>query len=141
MALDYFLLVFTSSIGVYQIASIPAKLKGLWFFGHPVLQGFFGFAVIISSIGWFFSDENRNFQHTVEGAQQLGLFLFAIIAAYICTAIIASIIQSKVRARPEEPIMGKQHEEGIETLKSTTVLGGILSSLRKERKSRLEDED
>ncbi len=141
MALDYFLLVFIGSIGVYQIASIPAGLRGLWFFGQPVLQCLFGIAVIVSGFAWFFTDENRNFQHTVEGAQQLGLFLISIIAAYVFTAVLASIIQAKVDFRPEEPVEGKQHEEGIETFKTTTLLGGILTSMKKQRKDRKEVED
>jgi len=59
MALDYFLLVFIGAVGVYQIASIPAGLKGLWFFGQPILQCLFGIAVVVSAFAWFFTDEKR----------------------------------------------------------------------------------
>jgi len=137
MALDYFLLVFIASFGVYQIASSHAKLKGLWFFRHPKVQYIFGVLVILGAFAWFYTDENRNWQHTVEGAQQLLLFLAAILLAYVITAILASIIQARAIFRRENPTMGKQYEKGMETLKTTTVFGGILSSLRKQR----DDED
>lgn len=38
MALDYFILVFISSLGVYQIVAINAKLDGLCFFRQPVVS-------------------------------------------------------------------------------------------------------
>ena len=133
MALDYFILVFLASIGVYQIVSIPAKLEGLWFFRNPKLQYFFGVLAIIGAFGWFYTDQERNIQHTVEGSQQLYLFLGAIIASYFVTAILASIMQSKVTSQVSESIRKKQSDMGFETLKFTTLFGGILCSLKKER--------
>jgi hypothetical protein len=134
MAFDYFLLVFIASIGVYQIASIPAKLKGLWFFTHRKLQYSFGVLAIISAFGWFFTAEERNIQHTVEGSQQLWLFLGAIIAAYVATAILSSVMEASVDSQGNDAGQGTQHEQGMETLKTTTVFGGVLNSLLKKRK-------
>jgi len=133
MALDYFLLVFIAAIGVYQIVAIPARLKGLWFFGQPKVQYTFGILAIIGAFGWFYTSAERNIQHTIEGSQQLGLFLGAIVSAYFITAILASIIQAAVCTGGDNPIKGKQHDLGMETLKTTTLFGGILSSLRKQR--------
>ncbi len=137
MALDYFVLVFLAAVGVYQIASIPAGLEGLWFFKHQKVQYLFGVLAVIGAFVWFYTDEERNIQPTVEGAQQLVLFLGAIIGAYVATALLASIIQAKLRSRGSKLVKGKQHDLGMETLKTTTLFGGILSSLRKTR----EDED
>ena len=131
MALDYFLLVFIASIGVFQIASITAGLKGLWFFSHAEIQCIFGILAIVGAFGWFFTSSERNIQHQVEGTQQLGLFLAAIILAYFVTALVASLIQARVSSRGANHRQGKQHEQGMETLKTTTLLGGILSSLRR----------
>ena len=131
MALDYVILVFISSIGVYQIVSIPIGLKGLWFLPYRKLQYAFGFLAIAGAFSWFYTSEHRNYQHTVEGSQQLMLFLASIIAAYIITAVIASIIQALAGSKEREIIEGKQQDLGIEKLKSTTLLGGILHSLRK----------
>lgn len=133
MALDYFLLVFIAAIGVYQIVAIPVGLKGLWFFRQPKIQYAFGVLAIIGAFGWFYTSAERNIQHTIEGSQQLALFLGAIISAYFITAILASIIQAAVCTRGDTPIKGKQHDLGMETLKTTTLFGGILSSLRKQR--------
>ena len=133
MALDYFVLVFLASIGVYQIVAVPAKLEGLWFFRNPKMQYFFGVLAIIGAFGWFYTDQERNIQHTVEGSQQLYLFLGAILAAYFITAILASIMQSKVSSQGSESVKKKQKDMGFETLKFTTLFGGILGSLKKER--------
>jgi hypothetical protein len=81
MSLDYFILVFMGAMGVYQIVAIHAKLDGLCFFKQPAIQYVFGFLAIIGAFGWFFTSKERNYQHTTEGAQQLGLFLAAIVAS------------------------------------------------------------
>jgi len=137
MTLDYFILVFISSLGVYQIAAIPAKLDGLCFFKHPAIQYIFGILAIIGVFGWFFTSSDRNIHTTVEGSQQLGLFLASIIASYVFTTILASIMQAKVNSRGGIPREGRQYNMGIETLKRTTLFGGIMSSLRKERKDKV----
>ena len=85
---------------------------------------------------WFFASENRNFQHTVEGTQQLGLFLAAIVAAYVVSAILSSIIQLGTSLRRDNAIRGKQHDQGMETLKTTTLFGGIAASIRKTREGK-----
>ncbi len=133
MALDYFVLVFIAAIGVYQIASIPAGLRGLWFFRQHKVQYFFGILAILGVFGWFYTSEERNIQHTVEGAQQLWLFLGAIVFAYFINAILASVIQAAVSKRGDSPIRGKQQDRGMETLKTMTLLDGILSSWRKKK--------
>ena len=136
MALDYFLLVCIGSIGVYQIVAVHAKLDGLCFVKQPLLQYILGAVIIIGAFSWFFISKERNVQHTVEGSQQLGLFLGSIVAGYAITAILASIIQAKVSSRGSTPIEGKQQDMGIETLKTKTLLGGIASSLKKEGKDK-----
>lgn len=137
MALDYFILVFISSMGVYQIAAIHAKLDGLCFFKNQVIQFIFGILAVIGAFGWFFTSEDRNVHTSVEGSQQLGLFLASIIASYLFTAILASIMQVKVRYKEGSPRENKQYDMGIETLKKTTLFGGIMSSLRKDRKDKV----
>ena len=137
MALDYFILVFISSLGVYQIVAINAKLDGLCFFRQPVVQYIFGILAVIGAFGWFFTSEERNIHTTIEGSQQLGLFLGSIIASYVFTNILASIMQAKVSSGGSTPREDKQYDMGTETLKKTTLFGGIVSSLKKERKDRI----
>ena len=133
MAGDYFILTFVGAVGVYQIAGAHARLNGLAFFRHPLAQYLFGLLAIGGAFGWFYGTENRNWQHTVEGTQQLGLFLLAIVLAYFATAILASLIHARMTWARNQVIEGRQHERGFETLKTTTFLGGILTSLRKGR--------
>jgi len=137
MALDYFVLVFVASMGVYQIVAIYAKLDGMCLFKQRPLQYFFGVLAIVGAFGWFFTTEERNIQHTVEGSQQLGLFLGAIVASWVVTGILASIIQAKVDSTANAPTEGKQYKLGIENLKTRTLLGAIFSSLQKERKDKV----
>jgi len=137
MALDYFILVFISSLGVYQIVAINAKLDGLCFFRQPVVQYIFGILAVIGAFGWFFTSKERNIHTTIEGSQQLGLFLGSIIASYVFTNILASIMQAKVSSGGSTPREDKQYDMGTETLKKTTLFGGIVSSLKKERKDRI----
>jgi hypothetical protein len=137
MALDYFILVFIASLGVYQIVSIYAKLDGVCLFKQRWLQYIFGLLAIAGAFGWFFTSKERNVQHTVEGAQQLGLFLGAIVASWVVTNILASIIQAKVDTKIDAPGEEKQYKLGIENLKTRTFLGSIISNLKKERKDKV----
>jgi hypothetical protein len=136
MALDYFVLVFIASTGVYQITAIHAKLDGLCFFKNRIIQYIFGILAVVGAFVWFFLSKERNVHSGVEGSQQLGLFLASILASYFVTAILASIIQAKVRTRITAP-SGRQHDLGIETLKTNTLLGSILSRLRKESRDKV----
>lgn len=135
MALDYFTLVFFASAGVYQIAAAHARLYGLCFFKKNLFQYVLGALSIVGVFVWFFLSEERNVHSNVEGSQQLGLFLAAILASYFVTAILASIIQARVKTRITQP-GGKQHILGIETLKTNTLLGSILSKLAKGKKDK-----
>jgi len=137
MAKDYFMLVFITSCGVYQIAAVTAKLEGLWFFGNSRVQYIFGILAIIGAFGWFYTKEERNIQHSVEGSQQLGLFLAAIITSYIATVILSSIIQARISMSEEKSSTNDTNVEGFEDLKNTTVFDRIVSRMRK--KERIED--
>ena len=130
MAFDYFLLIFIASIGVYQIISIPAKLKGLWFFNNQALQYIFGALTIIGIFGWFFTEHQRNTPPIVEGSQQLALFLGAIVAAYFATVILASIMEAGMEPQGKNPPQETQYGQGMEDLKTATVFSSILSRLR-----------
>ncbi|MBM3155849.1 MAG: hypothetical protein FJ004_01010 [Chloroflexi bacterium] len=137
MALDYFVLVFLASMGVYQIVSIFAKLDGICLFKQQWLQYIFGLLALVGAFGWFFTSKERNVQHTVEGSQQLGLFLGAIVASWVVTNILASIIQAKVDTRAVDPGEEKYYKLGIESLKTNTLIGSIMNNIRKARKDKV----
>jgi hypothetical protein len=133
MALDYFLLVFVASAGVIQIASIPARLRGLWLLPYPPAQYVLGAAAVIGSFYWFYTVENRNVQHTIEGAQQLLLFLGAAVLAYACTGIAASILRFRMSRTGDETPAAKPADLGMRLLKEATLLGDIARRLRSPR--------
>ena len=137
MSLDYFILVFMAAMGVYQIAAIHAKLDGLCFFKQPVVQYIFGLLAIIGAFGWFFTSKERNYQHTTEGAQQLGLFLGAIVISYFVTAILASIIQAKVNSHIDKASEARPQDTGIDIYRTNTFIGSIASRLKKEKKGKV----
>jgi len=137
MASAYFIFVFLASIGLYQIVTIPARLKGLWFFNQPWLQYIFGILTILGAYGWFFTSKGRNLQSTVEGAQQLGLFLGAIVASYFVTAILSSIIQAGTNAQDDSPQEHKQQDLGMEALKTKTLFESIAARLKKGKEEKV----
>jgi hypothetical protein len=137
MASDYFIFVFMASVGLYQIVTIPAMLKALWFFNQPWLQYIFGILMIFGAYGWFFTSKGRNVQSTVEGAQQLGLFLGAIVASYFATAVLSSIIQAGTNARDDSPQEHKQQDFGLEALKTKTLFESIAARLKKGKKEKV----
>ena len=131
MGQDYFVLVFIAAIGVYQIAAIPAGLRGLGFFNNRVVQCIFGLAVVAGGFASFYATGERNVPHAVEGSQQLLLFLGAIILAYLCTGIVASIVHLRSSLSDGGHTEGKASDVGMQALKTTTLLGAVLGRLRR----------
>ena len=136
IASDYFIFVFMASIGLYQIVTIPARLKGLWFFNRAWLQYIFGILTIVGAYVWFFTSKGRNLQTSTEGAQQLGLFLAAIVTAYLATAILASIIQGVPKSR-DSGLQEPQTNSGFEELKTKTLFESIAARLKKENRGKM----
>jgi energy-coupling factor transporter transmembrane protein EcfT len=124
----YFLLVFLSSIGVLQIAAAYAKLEGLFFFKRAFVGYIFGVLLIGGTFTWFFTVHSYNMPTVVEGWQQFGLFLAGIVAAFLLTATISSLI--KLRAFPHR----EADEGGIEELKGCTYFQALAQSWRRNKK-------
>ena len=133
--LHYYLLVFIASIGVYQAASTIAGLSGIGFLPYRRLRLLLGVMIIAGAFLWFFlSEPNRNhLQHYVEGAQQLGFFLLGIVTAYIANCVLASLIQIGATLAARRPSGPRQWDQGMETLKHSTLIGGIIGSIRNMR--------
>jgi hypothetical protein len=135
MLLDYFVLVFFAAVGVFQIVAVRVGLRGLCFFGHPIVQSFFGAAAIVAAFAWFYTKEERNVQHTVEGAQQLVFFLAAAILAYLVTAGLASIINARGLSAPGDSSRQGPSDLGIAELKGATLFQAIVARRRKSGRS------
>jgi len=127
---DYFLLVFIAAMGVYQIAAVHAGLRGLCFFKQPIVQSFFGAAAIVAAFAWFYTKEDRNVQHNVEGAQQLIFFLAAAILAYLVTVGLASIINARASSVPGDNPRQHPADLGIEALKAATLFQAVIARCR-----------
>ena len=134
--LDYFLLVTLGCLGTIQIAAAYAGLKGLSFFKKPLAGFIFGALVTIGAFGWFFAIENRNTPSKIEGAQQLGMFLAGAIAAYIITMAVSSLLKYRLSLQATASRCREQTNQGIETLKETTLLGAIRSILKRKQEDR-----
>ena len=135
MVLDYFVLVFIAAVGVYQLAAVAASLAGLCFFRRPLVQVFFGAATIVAGFAWFYTKEERNVQHTVEGAQQLVFFLAAAILAYLVTAALASVISPRDSSATGDDLRRDPSDLGIEVFKTSTLYQAIMARRRKARRS------
>ncbi len=135
MGLDYFVLVFIAAAGVYQIVAAASGLRGLSFFGQPLVQSFFGAALIVAAFAWFYTEEERNVQHTVEGAQQLTFFLAAAILSFLVSAGLASIINAYALSTPSDSSRRDKSDLGMLELKQTTLFQAIVARCRKSGRS------
>ena len=59
-AIDYFLMIFFSSIGIIQLAAISAKLTGIILIPYLTLAKSIATLLVILPIIWFFAKTNRN---------------------------------------------------------------------------------
>ncbi|PKB72421.1 MAG: hypothetical protein BZY87_00280 [SAR202 cluster bacterium Io17-Chloro-G6] len=75
--LDYILLTFLLSCGVFQTAAACGGFRGLQFFTGRVFSIIFGLTVFTLAFAWFFLSESRNVPDTglgLNGNEQFGYF-------------------------------------------------------------------
>ena len=75
--LDYFLLVFAASCGLYQMTAACNALRGLMLFQSRRLSFIFGLVLWVGAFAWFFLSEPRNMPDTgagLTGNEQFGYF-------------------------------------------------------------------
>jgi len=122
--LQYFLLMFGSCLGIYQIGAAFGGFKGTWFFPSRGLTYVGGLVIFAATYIWFFTcadlKMNANPNHgEVEGFEQLYLFLAGSFLALVINYSLSSLLNMKRRANPEkDPVLGK----GMEDLKGQSVL-------------------
>ena len=119
MALEYFCLVFVASIGVIQAAAAYNGLKGISFFSYRLSAYLFMLVTSGPAMASFFSWNERNPTGVIEGAQQFGLFMLAIVASIGFTLIISSIVKHwSLRGNDVS-------HDGLEALKEVTFFQAI----------------
>ena len=75
--LDYFLLVFAASCGLYQMTAACNALRGLMLFRSKGLTFILGLTLWVGAFVWFFLSEPRNMPDTgagLTGNEQFGYF-------------------------------------------------------------------
>ena len=77
-ATDYYIFVFTATLGVMQVAVSLGNLRGLLVFKSRVLARSLGVAIALAAAVWFFTSETRNLNDQEGGldANEQALFFF-----------------------------------------------------------------
>jgi len=123
--LAYFLFIFVSFLGMMQIAVTYAQLRGLSFFRRPLWSYTLGALLIIGSFIWFFSSGDRAQPTRLEGGGQFALFFGGMVAAFIVTAVISSVIHHRTCSH----VQGR----GLEALKDATYFKIIATRFRSKK--------
>ncbi len=130
MELDYFLFVFTVSLGVFQLAASWIKLEGISFFPRRYLGYIFAVVMVSVGYGWFFS-VGRNIADTEGGIS--GPFLFGYLFGALFLALLVTLLfSSLVRARWGRPD-SEGEQRGLNVLKRMTFIQAISRDLRRNR--------
>ena len=75
--LDYYLLVFLASLGLFQMAAAHRGLVGMSFFRRRPLSFLAGLVLLAGALAWFFLSEPRNVSdsgHGLNGNEQFAYF-------------------------------------------------------------------
>ena len=92
--LDYFLLVFVASCGLYQMAAACNALRGLMLFRSKGLTFILGLTLWVGAFVWFFLSEPRNMPDTgagLTGNEQFGYFFAGGGAGLAVTLVVTSL--------------------------------------------------
>jgi len=132
-AIDYFLMIFFSSIGIIQLAAISAKLTGIILIPYLTLAKSIATLLVILPIIWFFAKTNRNINDYAGGLDandQAVLFLAGAILATIATLSISSMVNKN--------LFDKNHTLPIKlhSLKNSTYYNLIKHVLRNNNQNR-----
>jgi hypothetical protein len=120
---EYFLLVFSASLGFIQIAAAKSRLKGLLFSQKTVLNQVVAGILIAPAALIFFTWNHRNPVGIIEGSQQAGLFSLATLSGVGITLILGSLL-NHFRLKPSTPPSGC-----IEALRDRTFFQAVLGRL------------
>ena len=124
--LDYFLLVFAASCGLYQMAAACNRLRGLMLFESKRLTFIFGLVLWVGAFVWFFLSEPRNMPDTgagLTGNEQFGYFFAGGGAGLAVTLAVTSLRNWRLGKGTETlPI-------GLDALRDTGYARALFQSL------------
>ena len=97
--LNYLILVFFGSCGVFQAAAALNGLRGLMLFRSPAISFLLGIALLAGAVTWFFVSEPRNLPDTgagLTGNEQFGYFFAGGGVGLTFTLLVTSIRNSRL---------------------------------------------
>ena len=125
--LDYLVFVFLAALGVLQMVAAYSALRGLLFVKSRPHAFLVGLATTALAFIWFFLSEPRNVPDTdggLDGNEMAGLFSVAAGTALMLTLLVTSISNRGIRGG------GQPLYRGLDTLRETTYLNALLSTLK-----------
>ena len=124
--LDYFLLVFAASCGLYQMAAAYNRIKGLMVLQSRGLTFVLGLILWVGAFVWFFVSEPRNAPDTgagLTGNEQFGYF-FAGGGAGLAVTLAVSSLRNWNMGKAASPRVC-----GLDSLRDSNYLRAIYWSL------------
>ena len=124
--LDYFLLVFAASCGLYQMAAACNRLRGLMLFESRGLTFMLGLALWVGAFAWFFLSEPRNMPDTgagLTGNEQFGYFFAGGGAGLAVTLAVTSLRNWRLGKSAAAP------PAGLDALRDTGYARALFRSL------------
>ncbi len=119
MALEYFYLALVACIGVIQAAAAYNGLSGISFFSYKISAYLFMMVTTAPAMAAFFTWNQRNATGVIEGREQFGLFMLAILAAIGFTLAFSSLVK-------HWSLRGSEvKSEGLEALGEVTFFQAI----------------
>jgi len=125
--LDYLILVFWGSCGVFQLAAAYNTIRGLLFFQDRRLSALLGLGLIVAAFAWFFLSGPRNVPDTgpgINGNEQFGYF-FAGSGAGLAFTLLASSLRNRELGRGRLSV-----PSGMDALRETNYLRALYGTLR-----------
>lgn len=125
--LDYSILVFFASCGVFQMAAACNGLRGLLFLPHLRLSFLLGLALLVAAFAWFFLSSPRNMPDSAQGLtgnDQFGYFFAGSGAALAFTLLVSSLRNLSLGAGPQKPL------PGMDALRESNYLCALYRTLQ-----------
>ncbi len=123
-ALDYFVLVFLSALGVLLFVTAYYRFYGLMLFSRRVSMAL-GAALISGALIWFFTSEYRNVPDTaagLDGNEQTLLFAFGAALAIAFLLLVSSLRNRSMKGKPDA--------SGLDVLRHSSYWRLITEALR-----------
>ena len=123
--LDYYLLVFLASCGLFQVIAARIGIRGMLFIKHRPVSFFLGLGLFAASFAWFFLAEPRNVPDTslgLNGNEQFAYFFAGSGTGLALTLVLASALNwSLGRDRAKDPGQSRvESVDGLEAMRDAT---------------------